>query len=227
MARRSKKYNVLAIGDMHEPFTLDGYIDFLNDTYKKYQCNRVVNIGDEFDWHCFNFHGIDTEAMSTNEELKLAKQKMKKLMKLFPNMEICFSNHGSLPYRKARSVGIPDFFLKPYGDIIDAPKGWVWKEEFFIDNVKYVHEPGLAGKHAIKRAPEENMCNIVFGHLHTLAGVEWICNDYHKYFGLATGCGIDRQQYAFGYAKSNIKKPMIACGVVLEGKQPISVTMDI
>jgi predicted phosphodiesterase len=43
------KYNekrILVIGDLHEPFCLDGYLDFCKQTFKDFNCNQVVFIGD-------------------------------------------------------------------------------------------------------------------------------------------------------------------------------------
>ena len=40
---------ILVIGDLHEPFCLDGYLQFCKDTYSKYNCNKVIFIGDVID----------------------------------------------------------------------------------------------------------------------------------------------------------------------------------
>ena len=49
--RSNEETRVLVIGDTHCPFDLDTYVDFLEDTYNKYNCNRVVHIGDCVDFH--------------------------------------------------------------------------------------------------------------------------------------------------------------------------------
>ena len=46
-----KETRVLVIGDLHEPFCLDGYLEHCQETYAKYNCNRVVFIGDVIDNH--------------------------------------------------------------------------------------------------------------------------------------------------------------------------------
>jgi hypothetical protein len=33
---------VLTIGDLHEPFCLDGYLEFCIEQYKIHNCNKVV-----------------------------------------------------------------------------------------------------------------------------------------------------------------------------------------
>ena len=34
--------NVLVVGDIHEPFCLDGYLDFCKEQYNRFNCNKVV-----------------------------------------------------------------------------------------------------------------------------------------------------------------------------------------
>ena len=44
--RESEIRNVLVIGDLHEPFCLDGYLDWCIEQYYAYKCTEVVFIGD-------------------------------------------------------------------------------------------------------------------------------------------------------------------------------------
>ena len=37
--RKYSKNNVLVIGDIHEPFTLDGYLKFCLEQYHKHECS--------------------------------------------------------------------------------------------------------------------------------------------------------------------------------------------
>ena len=46
-----KESRVLVIGDLHEPFSLDQYLYHCIEVYAKYNCNRVVFIGDVIDSH--------------------------------------------------------------------------------------------------------------------------------------------------------------------------------
>ena len=46
-----KENRVLVIGDLHEPFNLDGYLDFCKHQYAIYNCNKVIFIGDVIDNH--------------------------------------------------------------------------------------------------------------------------------------------------------------------------------
>ena len=42
--RNKQIENVLIIGDLHEPFCLDGYLEFCKEQYVKHNCNRVIFI---------------------------------------------------------------------------------------------------------------------------------------------------------------------------------------
>ena len=56
--------NVLVIGDIHAPFELGkGYLQFCKDTYKEYNCNRVVFIGDIIDNHYSSYHETDADGL--------------------------------------------------------------------------------------------------------------------------------------------------------------------
>ena len=52
--RETETRNILVIGDLHEPFCLDGYLDFCLEQYETYNCNQVIFIGDILDNHVFS-----------------------------------------------------------------------------------------------------------------------------------------------------------------------------
>ena len=54
---------VLVIGDLHEPFCLDSYLKHCKDVYSKYNCNRVVFIGDVIDNHYSSYHETNADGM--------------------------------------------------------------------------------------------------------------------------------------------------------------------
>ncbi len=67
---------VLVIGDLHEPFCLDGYLGHCIRTYENYNCNRVVFIGDVIDNHYSSYHESDPDGYGAGEELELAIDKL-------------------------------------------------------------------------------------------------------------------------------------------------------
>jgi len=81
--RNKEVRNILVIGDLHEPFCLDGYLDWCIEQYENYNCNHVIYIGDCIDSHGFSYHEPDPDGMSAGNELKLAIKKYKNGIMLF------------------------------------------------------------------------------------------------------------------------------------------------
>ena len=125
--------NILAISDLHEPYShVDSY-SFLKAISKKYKFSRVVNIGDEVDYSALSFHDSDPDLPSATKELELAQYKIKKLEKLFPKMDLLHSNHGSLVYRKRKHHGFPRQAIKEYADVLGVDHtNWKWHDRLII-----------------------------------------------------------------------------------------------
>ena len=70
--REAETRNVLVIGDLHEPFCLDGYLDFCIEQYYTYNCTEVVFIGDVIDNHYSSYHEASADGMGGLDELELA-----------------------------------------------------------------------------------------------------------------------------------------------------------
>lgn len=212
---------VLVIGDLHEPFCLDGYFEFCVDTYNKYNCNKVVFIGDIIDNHYSSYHETDADGMGGGQELDLAINKLKKWYKQFPEATITIGNHDRIIMRKAQTSSVPRKWIKDYKEVLETPK-WEFVDRIVIDGVQYVHGEGGTA-HAKCRA---DMMPTVQGHLHTQCYTQWFVGANFKVFGMQVGCGIDHDAYAMAYAKRG-KKPAIACGVVIGGHTPINKLMNL
>lgn len=215
---------VLVISDTQIPFHHKDYLPFLRAVSKKYTINEVVHIGDEVDFHSISSFDANPDGYSAGDELKAAVKEMKKLYKLFPNVKACTSNHTARPFRKAFHHGIPRAFLRDYAEFLEAPKGWSWKDEWEIDGVLYQHGEGFSGRNGAIKAAEKNSQSTVIGHIHAFAGIEYSATPKYLIFGMNVGCLIDKDAYAFAYAKHMSNKPIISCGLVLEGR-PVLVTM--
>ena len=216
-----KENRVLVVGDLHEPFCLDGYLDHCKDVYSKFLCNKVVFIGDVIDNHYSSFHESDPDGMGAGDELDYAIKKLSRWHKAFPKAHVTVGNHDRLIRRKAFSGGIPKQWIKEYADVLNV-KGWTFTDRVVIDNVQYIH--GESGR-AIKKA-KDDMMSTVQGHRHTECFVEWAVGANFKIFGCAVGCGIDNTSYAMAYGK-NFKKPSIGCAVVFGGKYAINQPMNL
>jgi hypothetical protein len=213
--------NVLVIGDLHEPFCLDGYLEFCKKQYYKFNCDEVIFIGDIIDNHYSSYHETDADGMGGGDELSLAVKKLKKWRKAFPVATVLIGNHDRLIMRKAQSSAIPKAWIKNYKDVLEVPK-WNFVDRYVIDDVQYIH--GEAGTARTKCRAD--LMSTVQGHLHTQAYTEWYVGANYKIFGTQVGCGIDHDAYAMGYAKRG-RKPAVGCAVILNGNQPLNIMMEL
>ncbi len=212
---------VLVIGDLHEPFCLDGYLQFCLDTYAKYNCNKVVFIGDVIDSHYSSFHETDPDGMGGGDELELAINKLSRWVEAFPIADITVGNHDRIISRKAFSGGIPKAWIKTFNEVLNAPK-WNFVDRVVIDGVQYIHGEGGTAHNKCRA----DMMSTVQGHLHTQCYTQWFVGANFRVFGTQVGCGIDHDSYAMGYAKRG-KKPAIGCGVILGGQVAINELMSL
>ncbi len=215
----NEESRVLIIGDTHCPFDLDTYLDFLVDTYERYNCNRVVHIGDELDHHYSSYHETDADGMGGGEELSFAKSRIKRYYNVFKDVDVIIGNHSRLIMRKAQTGGIPREWIRDYNDVLGVPN-WKFHTELEIEGVLYAHGEGGTARGKCKN----DLQSVVQGHLHTQLYVDYIVGRNNRVFGMQVGCGINHEEYAFGYAKAG-KKPAIGCGVVIGGKEAIAVPM--
>ena len=219
--------NVLIIGDTHEPFCKEGYLEFCREQQEKYNCGTVVHIGDLVDNHAVSYHEHDPTGKSIGDEYQLALEKCKKWYEVFPNVKICIGNHDAIPFRKAFTSGLPSHWLKSYQQLFESPSTWEWDFTHTVAGVIYQHGTGLSGEMASINCARENRQSTVIGHLHTVMNTRFLASYKDLIFGVSVGCGIDHKAYAFAYGKENTRKPVIACAVVLNGKLPINIPMDI
>lgn len=219
--------NVLVIGDPHEPFCKDGYLEFCREMQEQYDCGTVIHIGDCVDNHAVSYHEKDVDGMSAGDEFNLAKQRMKRWYYTFPEVRVCIGNHDALPFRKIFTAGLPKEWLKSYEELLEAPKTWKWDFVHQHEGVIYQHGTGLSGEMASINAARENRQSTVIGHLHTVCNTRFLASYKDVIFGASVGCGIDHNKYAFAYGRENTRKPVLSCAVVLNGETPINLLMPL
>ena len=213
---RGEGNRVLVIGDLHEPFTRSSYLGFCKAMYKKYNCNKVVFIGDILDNHYSSFHDIDPDGHSAASELRRAKKNIRLWHKEFPNAIVTKGNHDEIPARKLFSAGVSKSWMRSMGEVLKTPS-WDYVDSVIIDNVKYVHG---TGRKARQRAKDDFM-SIIQGHYHSESYIEFFVGEKYKYYAMQVGCGMDRQSYASAYGR-HFKKMHINVGIVLNnGTLPI------
>ena len=226
----SKKKNdtILFISDLHAPYHHKDSIAFLAAIKKQYKPTRVVNVGDEVDYHALSFHASDPDLDSAGVELCRAQATMQQLEKIFPKMDLVHSNHGSMVYRKAKVGGMPRHVLKSYNDVLGVGPGWVWHNDITID---------IPGERPIyvchgKKKNSENYaksigCSVVQGHYHEDFRIGFLNSPGGTIWGMNVGCLIDDTELAFEYNKVNPNKPMLGVGIVVNGRpQLIPMNLD-
>lgn len=199
--------NILVIGDIHEPFCKTGYLEFCKKQQIRFNCEKVVFIGDIIDNHAQSFHDTDPDGLSAKEELELAIERLSAWYKAFPEATVCIGNHDRIVARKLFKVGVSQRWIKPLGEVLNTPN-WNFVEQLLYNNVLYIHGEGGT---ALKKAKEE-MCSVVQGHSHSEGYVQLFNGGSN--FAMQVGCGIDFDSYAFAYAQRG-KKPILSCGVVI------------
>lgn len=225
---KGKKENILVIGDTHFPFEREGYLEFCRETQEKYQAGRVVHIGDECDNHAISYHESDPDGYSAGNEAELAQAKLNIWYKVFPKVDVMVGNHSSLPFRQAMTAGLPKRFIKAYEELWNAPRDWKWHLDMEIFGVYFVHGTGAGGDRACINRAMNRRQSVVQGHLHSISSVTYNASHIDCIWGMQVGCGVDDNAYALSYAKTNIKKSIISCGIVLDkGQTPLIVKMNL
>lgn len=215
----TKENRVLVIGDLHAPFDLDSYFDHCVEVYERYNCNKVVFIGDVIDNHYSSYHETDANGMSGAEELDLAIDRLRRWYHRFPNAHVTIGNHDRIIMRKAQTSAVPSKWIKQYKEVLETPN-WKFVEEVEIDGVLYTHGEGGTAKTKCRA----DLQSVVQGHLHTQAYTEYFVGRKSRIFGCQVGCGIDHEAYAMAYAKSG-KKPAIGCAVIIGGRTAVNELM--
>ena len=219
---KSKENRILVIGDLHEPFCLDGYLEFCLEQSEKFNTNRTIFIGDVIDNHFSSYHETSADGMGGGQELDLSINKIAKWRDAFPKADVIIGNHDRLIMRKAQTSAIPSKWIKSYKDVLEVPE-WNFVERLVIDDVQYIHGEGGTARTKCKA----DLMSTVQGHLHTQAYTEYVVGQNFKIYGSQVGCGINYKAYAMAYAKYG-KKPAIGCMVVLDnGKTPINILMNL
>lgn len=212
--------NVLVIGDLHLPFSLDGYLEHCIKVYEKHNCDTVVFIGDILDLHFSSYHETSTEGYGATQEHDLSVEMLKKWYHAFPKAYVTIGNHDALIYRKAMSAGISKRWIQNYSQVLGTP-GWEWVTDVVIDDVLYTHGTTNAYTKA-----KQNLMSTVQGHLHSQAGIQFYVGAKSRIFGFQVGCGVDMKSYAMEYGR-NFPKPVISCGVVIDGLHPYLEVMNL
>jgi len=210
--------SVLIISDQHMPYQHQDMLPFLKALKKELKPDKIINMGDEADKHALSFHSTDEDLFSAGDELEKTKGYIESMYKLFPDMDIMESNHGSMVIRKAKHHGIPLHYFKTYNDVYDVPKTWKWHSDLVIrlSNGQQVYFCHGKIKDSAKLSQQMSM-NVVQGHYHESFKVEYWSNPNNLFWGMNVGCLIDNNSMAFAYNKLFPKRPIIGTGSIING----------
>lgn len=208
----------LIISDLHAYVYHPDTVAFLTAVKKKFKPNqRVKFTGDEVNWEKLSYHEHNPDLPSAKDELYLTRNSLKPIFKLFPNADIMESNHGALPFRKAVTMGIPSELIKPYKDILKAPKGWKW-------HMNHVFKTKLGpvfmthGRSpAINKLSQSQGMSAIQGHYHSKSYISYWANEERLCFDMNVGALCDDRHLAMAYGRNSVYKSIIGVGVIING----------
>jgi predicted phosphodiesterase len=208
--------NTLIVSDLHMPFEHKEYLSHCIEIKRKYKCKRIVFIGDIQDAHASSFWETNPDGFSAGEELSSVKNKLKEWKLAFKNDDVycVIGNHDAIPLRKVFSSGISRNWIKTFNEVYDTPD-WKYALDWTFNDVRYIH--GIGGANLLNTVLNNRM-NIVAGHFHTKFEIIYNASEKDILWGMFVGSGVDIKRYAFEYMKYNVKRPILGCGVVIDGK---------
>jgi hypothetical protein len=212
----SKNKRILVISDLHIPYHREDAFDFLKEIKKQYKPDTIINIGDELDMHALSFHESNPDLPSAGHELSLAKEYIKELENIFPEMTLLDSNHSSLIYRRGIKHGIPRGFLKDYNDFLNVKK-WKWVEDLVLtlpNGQRCLFTHGKAAD--VIKVSQIHSMNCVQGHFHSKFRIDFWANPDQLLWGMQVGCLIRQKSMAFHYARNFKTKFVMGCGMIID-----------
>jgi hypothetical protein len=180
---------VLAVGDLHAPFMHRDYPRFLRAVVGEFGPTRTVLLGDVVDLHALSRFTRNPSGLSAWDELKAARRQLAPLYDLFPDAAVCWGNHDTRIKDRAAEAGIPAEAVGGMDAILRHPTGWEWRDRWEVDGVTFEHGTGYTGKDAHVKAANANMGPTVIGHIHAHAGIAYVANRKHLFYGFNVGCG--------------------------------------
>lgn len=215
---------VLFFSDTHAPHTKLEYLYWLRDVAIQFDCNVIVHGGDMTDAHALSFHDSEPDAMGAEDEFTKAYNITQEYVKMFPYLYFLDSNHDKIPERKAAKMGLSPKFMKSFHELYNLPETWYMDEYHIVNNVRYEHgHRSKGGVHGAFNTAINNRMSTCTGHYHGNFGIKYQNNGNSSIFGLAVGCLIDSESYAFRYGKGAANKPILGCAVIINDEFAIPV----
>ena len=208
---------VLCIGDLHAPFMHPKAARFLKELKQDFRPDVVVSLGDVTDQLLGSKFTHDPNGPSANEEFEGALEQLHEIYDIFPNVSVCLGNHDLRFVKRCTEAGVPSFMIRQFKDVIEAPKGWKFAKHFNIEGIRFTHGEEVSGRSALVALLQLYRANTVIGHLHSLAGVQYMSNGENQCWAMATGCLVDAESIAFAYGQNFKDKPVCGAGLIING----------
>ena len=219
MAKRLLNNCTLLFGDTHFPYEDKRFWTAIDEANKYYNFDRVIHTGDLLDQYNFSAYPKAPTAEPVNKELAKAKKCIASLGIIFPSMDIVSSNHDDRLYKAGTIAGIPKEIIRPYAEVIGAPKGWKWhkdltitidatREQLYIAHTKTGTTLGLSKAMGM---------SVAVGHKHNNFGIQYYNVNKKDRFAIDVGCNISDKGPPFDYNKGNLFRPLRGMWVILDG----------
>ena len=213
---------ILIVPDLHFPNEHPNTFKFLKAVKNRLKPDYVVQIGDLVDIGTVSQYTLEPEYISPKDEYEKSLISAKKFYKLFDQCAVILGNHDTRVLRKAKSFGVPECYFKDFKSLMEMPKGYKVYDHLKMGNTFFTH--GWT-KTRLKLAQAYNM-NTVEGHFHEDFGVSWQKTFSGDYFCLRVGCLIDDKSIVFNYNKTNLSRPLLGCGAIVNG-YPYAIPMPV
>lgn len=223
--------NWLIAGCIHMPFNHVDMIDWFRDLNRTYKFTKIIILGDLYDHQGMSRFSKNPNLPSPLDEYKATIPIREKLYDLFPEVEFIWGNHDLRVLARAAEAYIPEYVIKGLPEIYGLPKGWnvhgtkMLLTHPHLGEILFLHGDKI-NKDAITNAKNLGR-NFVMADRHTMSKTEWVRNILDEiYFGINTGCVVDINHPAFGYADGRLKRPVISVGAIIDGN-PQNIIMPI
>jgi hypothetical protein len=119
--------------------------------------------------------------------------------------------------KRAAEAGIPSKLLRTLEDILEFPAGWKYVKNTEVDGVLVIHGEEVSGRAAAASLVQLYRRNVICGHLHGQATIQYLNNGDKTCFGAVAGCLVDDKAYAFAYGTHSKDKPVVGVFILDDG----------
>jgi len=233
---KSRAESYLIISDAQLPYQHPGALRFCQEVRRNFDIplTNVLCVGDEFDFYFASRFDKSPEAPHTpKQEIEAGREEVARWVAAFPQLRVCYSNHGARLRAAAHRSNIPVSLIRNVKEIYGLPESWQYADHWIVRaskmafRVEHGHV-GPGGHSGLRGRPLNRMMPTAWGHEHAEPGVVHL--DTHgggQLWGMRVGSLIAKEPLpAFEYNGEQGSRPVGSVGVVLDGgRLPLVVRM--